>query len=315
MGSARDRVEFTSSKFLAGARGCGRAIGAVLLLAASARAQGSNPGRTNVQAMVDLAEPGSIVLVPSGTHAELVLTKPLVLLGATPRPTLGHVVLAGPGAGSLTLANLRLASPTGGSALIEGRGFPEIHVSDCELVGTLRVAGARWLEVSRSTLSQSGTVGPFIEARGATTSLMDVVITPFPPPLQNIGPDVLTARLCLVHASIPGSVQAKAVRSFANDLELGGQPHPGGTLDLTWTTPAPSVVVLASTGMRHPSEKSSGYWFLHEDARIIAVEPSPGGMQFPIPVDVRLLGHRLAFQLYDWFPPQSLSRPVATVIH
>jgi hypothetical protein len=293
----------------------GRAGAALLFACCPALGQGPAAGRGDPQELVDLAAPGSIVVVPSGTHGPLLVTKPLTLVGERPMPTLGRIVLEGPGGGRLTLANLHTEGPAGVSAPIQGDGFSELHVSDCDLTGYLHVKGLKCLEVSRSTLRHSGTVGPYIAAPGATTTLMDVVLEPLPPPLQNPTADVVTARLGLANCSIPGRIEAKMVHQYPNDLVLAGNPRPGGLLDLAWTTPAPSVIVFAATGTRHPTVRPDGIWFLERDARIVAVEVSPGGMSFPIPATVELLGQRIAFQAYDWVPPSSISRPVLTVLH
>jgi hypothetical protein len=297
-----------------GRRSIARLVAASVLLSPLTLGQGPTTTRVDPQVMVDLAAPGSTVVIPSGSYRELVLSKPLTIVGDQPRPVFASLELLGPGEGRLTLTNLALVGPSGGNAPVRGRGFTEVSVSDCDVTGFLQVAGARSLEVARTTLRQTGTAGPFITAKGATTVLLDVVIEPLVPPLQNPGADVITARLGLANTTIPGLVDAKRVQPYLNDLVLGGTPRPGGHLDLSWTTPAPSVVVYAASGLRHPVMRPDGIWFLEYDAQTIAVEVSPGGMSIPIPALAILSGQRMAFQVYDWVPPRALSRPVSTVL-
>ena len=111
---------------------------------------------STLQAAVNAAQPGDVIIVTGGVHPPVVINKALTLVGDwSDRPVIrpaspgeetnpfvqdAAVTLAGPGSGTVTLSMFELAGTadasyfgTAGQAL-SGGGFSEVRVVHCELV-------------------------------------------------------------------------------------------------------------------------------------------------------------------------------------
>jgi len=104
-----------------------------------------------IQAAVDAAAAGDVVLVRGGTHEPFRVDKALTLIGK-PRPrvvpfteseagNVPAVELAGPGSGKVALVNFEVGGTINGLEFylsrpgISGGGFDELELQDCEIAG------------------------------------------------------------------------------------------------------------------------------------------------------------------------------------
>ncbi len=104
-----------------------------------------------VQAAINAASAGDIILVHGGTYGPVVVDKALTIIG-DPMPTISNTIaagsmpsvppaigLAGPGSGVVRLVNLKTRGVTDGmyygqtNSGIGGGGFAELHVEDCDI--------------------------------------------------------------------------------------------------------------------------------------------------------------------------------------
>jgi hypothetical protein len=126
-----------------------------LLLAAPAHADvlevwGTHPG--NLQGVIDLSDPGDVILIQPGEYSPITIPHALTLIGLADGVELRWmsgagwsaplVRLDGPGAGTVRLVGLDVLRPTGGalnpqSALLGG-GFERLELLDCR-VGSFNV--------------------------------------------------------------------------------------------------------------------------------------------------------------------------------
>lgn len=129
-----------------------------LAVASSAQAVHEVPGDfPSIQEAIDAATPGDIVLINGGTHeGPITIDRPLTLMGE-PRPSISPpflvsdffqppaIVLAGTGSGRVVLVNLSVGGTVNGittaqsSPGIEGGGFAELHLVECQVDGPLWV--------------------------------------------------------------------------------------------------------------------------------------------------------------------------------
>lgn len=275
---------------------------ALCLLAAPLSAQ---LPRFDAQGAVDLAAPGSLVRLPGGHYPLLVITKPLTIL-AEPRARIDRIVLQGPGGGDVTLANLATASD------LAGRGFEALHLVDMEILGIVKPAGLRYLELARCTVGTTRAGVHDVDVPGTTLMLLDVR---FPYGTARVVADRL------FHTAGSSPLQDTLVnveRVLPDDLTITGDLRIAHPFILTWNLPGPRHALLfGSYGTRGPVSVPGwrGFWHLDESAILLTGLPSgggPRGMRMWIPNDASLLGAKLAMQMLDG--PDYLSRPVVGVV-
>ena len=122
------------------------ALLAVALVATASLAQVTVPGDfATLQAAIDAASPGDVILVDGGDHHTTVIDKPLTIVGTPNRPFLRTpaanevpaneetqppaVSLDGPGAGRVTLVNVGVGGQIDGFKFAwGGSGLSLIHI-------------------------------------------------------------------------------------------------------------------------------------------------------------------------------------------
>jgi hypothetical protein len=251
----------------------------------------------DLQGTLDALAPGAVFAVPSGDYARAVLKQPVTLVGAEPAPTFDEIVLAGPGAGRVALANLRA------KADLVGQGFDELALYECELAaGALRVTGLTYLELTSLafTPNPQGTV----EAPGASVLALD----------STLG-TLSGARLYRANSPCTTVLATDFERTLANDLVLAQPARIGKHLALSWDVPGPAAMLFGRTRTQTPlraPRSAQGYWHLAGPRWMSVMVVTPGSLVLQVPPDARLLGLQVSFQAMG--PRRAFSRVVSTLV-
>lgn len=205
------------------------------------------PGQfPQIQAAIDAASAGDTILVNGGTYGPIVVDKAVSILG-DPRPTIDNtatpfqdpvvlpaITLAGSGAGTVRLVNLRTRGATSGSFYtgtnggVFGGGFAELFIEDCD------IEAAEWFLLTGLGRGAPGvsTVVPYVfitrtSVRGGATDIDVCDAAPGLPP-GGAGVTAPKSTVVIVDSDVQGGAGAGLCFSLANCPGICPCPTLGG---------------------------------------------------------------------------------------